>query len=173
MNDNLHTLIRYRIKTRYRPGPETAQVMEKVDISQALNARKPGESLYDTVLKYLERKGGRAFRRKNGEINEPAFYKYARIEKSSWSRIRLGETLPHKETMLKLVIALGLNEEEAAGLLAKASCSFNDTDLRDMVILACIDVRCYDIETVYELLEEYADGGPGKPRRFKNIYSDY
>ena len=82
----------------------------------------------------------------------------------------MGETLPQKETMLKLVIALRLNEADATKLLSKASCSFNDTDLRDMVILACIDVCCYDIETVYDILEEYADDGPNRPRRFKNIY---
>lgn len=28
MDDSLHTLTRYRIKMRYRPGGETAQVME-------------------------------------------------------------------------------------------------------------------------------------------------
>lgn len=172
---NKNTLARIRILVGERYRPERAlypDVVGKVDISEALSARKPGVSLYDSIMAYVRRLGCRSFQRKNGDINEASFYKYARIEKSSWSRIRLGEVLPQKETMLKLVIALRLNEEEAEGLLAKASLSFNDTDLRDMVILSCLDVGCYDIETVYEILEEYADNGPGKPRRFKNIYAD-
>ncbi len=179
MNDfrRLLTRIEEYVNVHYHPAPDDIaaslpDVLEKVDISQALQHHSPGESLYDTTMRYLRRLDNPAFLRKNGEINEAAFYKYARIEKSNWSRIRLGEAFPRKETLLKLVIALHLNEKDASTLLSKASCSFNDTDLRDMVILACLDIRCYDIETIYEILEEYADNGPDRPRRFKNIYGD-
>lgn len=153
-----------------RAAPPQEVRLQKVDISEALRNRQMGESLYSMILGFLERIEGTQFRRKSGGLNEAAFYKYARIEKNTWSNIRLGNTTPQKETMLKLVIALRLNEQEAVALLAKASYGFNDTDLRDMVILACIDTNCYEIETVYEILEEYADDGPGRLRRFRNIY---
>ena len=175
MTNQLLIQIEERVNRRFRTAfvsqtAEQADTLAKVDISGALSNRAQGESLYDTTLRYLRRLDRAEFRRKNCSVNEASFYKYARIEKSTWSHIRLGETLPQKETMLKLVIALRLNEADATKLLSKASCSFNDTDLRDMVILACIDVCCYDIETVYDILEEYADDGPNRPRRFKNIY---
>lgn len=149
-------------------APDAAVQRER--IAAALQSREPGESLYEMTLRLLRRLNNPVFRRKSGELNEAAFYKYARIEKNTWSNIRLGSTVPRKETVLKLVIALQLSEAEASALLAKASWSFSDTDPRDAVILACIDVGCYDIETVYDTLEEYAHSDPNQPRRFKNIY---
>lgn len=124
-------------------------------------------SLYDTILHYIKRLNNPDFFSKLGNIKEAAFYEYALIDKSTWSSIKYNTIIPSKKTLLKLVIALRLNETEAKDLLRKGSNSFDLKDMRDQVILALIDIKCYDITDVYEVLEEYRNKGP---KKFDNIY---
>ena len=98
---------------------------------------------------------------------QAAFYKYAYIDKSTWSELRWNLVVPKKKTLLKLIIALRLNEEEAEDLMRRGSSSFNPKDLRDQIILALIDIQCYNPDDVYEVLEEYRLHGSQK---FENIY---
>ena len=124
-------------------------------------------TLYEKILEYIRRLNNPAFFRKNGEIKESGFYKYAYIDKSTWSELRWNIVVPKKKTLLKLVIALRLNEEEAVDLLRRGSNSFNPKDLRDQIILALIDLQCYNPDEVYAVLEEYRLHGSQK---FENIY---
>lgn len=139
----------------------------KPSLEQALLNHPKGESLYDTVLKYIARMRNPYFIKKSGKLDEAGFYTYARIDKNTWSNLRWGKTLPKKETLLKLIIALRLNMDEANKLMHKASNSLTDIDPRDRIIMALIDIRCYDIEDVYEILEDYGKNGA---QPFKNIY---
>lgn len=122
-------------------------------------------SLYDYVREMMRRQP--RFVKKSGLPDEAGFYAYARIDKSTWSSLRWNLRLPSKETLLKLVIALRLNEEEANELMRRGSNSLNESDPRDRVILALLDISCYEIEDVYDVLEEYGTNGA---QPFKNIY---
>lgn len=124
-------------------------------------------SLYEFLEPLIKRSKSPSFVKANGEVNGAKFYTYARIDKSTWSNIRWDLITPNKNTLLKLIIALKLNEEEANELMRKGSNSLNPKDPRDLVILALIDLKVYDIETVYNVLEVYGKRGSVK---FENIY---
>lgn len=160
--------LQYRVKQE-----EWVDVTAKVDPKIAVRIQEKRmiaekeEGLYEMIRRYINRLGRPEFYRKNGELNEAAFYRYAWIDKSTWSDIRWEKIIPQKKTLLKLVIALELNEEEASELLRKGSSCFNIRDPRDQIILALIDIKCYNYQDVYDVLEEYRLNGT---RPFENIY---
>ncbi|MBR1531431.1 MAG: hypothetical protein IJ643_05170 [Eubacterium sp.] len=115
-------------------------------------------TIYEDVIEYLNRlnnKTGNLYVRKNGAINESRFYNYAYIDKSTWSSLKYNLILPKKKTILKLAIALHLSEDEAIALMNKANNSFDFDDTQDLVILALLNMKVYNIETVIETLEYY------------------
>ena len=136
-------------------------------IGQRFRTMEQEDSLYDVVVRYVKRLNDIRFYFKNGEVNDAAFYRYACIDKSTWSDLKHSLIVPKKKTLLKLVIALRLNEREAVDLMRRGSNSFDPKDMRDQIILSLIDLSCYEIEDVYEVLEEYRNKGPQK---FENIY---
>jgi len=150
--------------------PKTEKIDEEIAavIDQRIHVGMDEESLYELVLRYIRRLNNDNFYRKNGNLNEAAFYQQALIDKSTWSELRWNQVVPTKKTLLKLVIALHLNEAEATELMHKGSSSFDPKDIRDQIILALIDLRRYDICEVYDVLEEYRLNGP---RPFENIYT--
>ncbi|MBR6777618.1 MAG: hypothetical protein IKM27_07715 [Clostridia bacterium] len=147
----------------------TAKVSANIteQIGKRFSAMKKEESLYDVIIRYVERINDIRFYFKNGAVNDAAFYRYACLDKSTWSDLKYGLIVPKKKTLLKLVIALRLNEEEAVDLMRRGSNSFDPKDMRDQIILSLIDLKCYEIEDVYEVLEEYRSKGNQK---FENIY---
>lgn len=148
-------------------------VFQKVDlrVEQAIAARErhaaASGTLYTHVCDILQRQN--RFIKKSGKLDEPGFYAYARIDKTTWSNLRWNLRVPSKETLLKLIFALRLNEAEARALMARGSNSLNEADPRDRIVLALLDVGCYEIESVYEVLEEYGTRGAVP---FRNIYAD-
>lgn len=146
----------------HKVNPEISRLVE-----QRMAFGQKEATLYEKIMEYIRRQNNPAFFRKNGEIKESGFYHYAYIDKSTWSELRWNLVVPKKKTLLKLVIALRLNEEEAVDLMRRGSSSFNPRELRDQIILALIDIRCYEPDTVYEVLEEYRQHGA---RSFENIY---
>lgn len=132
------------------------------------NRQTEQESFYDFLCKWLER---RKWVKKSGKLDEAGFYQYAMIDKNTWSNIRWNKGRPSQETLLKLVIGLRLNEQEANELMRKGSGVLNPLDPRDRIILALIDIKCYDIIDVYEVLEEYGKNAADPEKRFANIYS--
>lgn len=173
--DLLEKLERRLSERLSRPTPMqihfSAQKASDISISQQIEKRlkmmKQTKSLYDTIISYINRLNDVRFFFKNGSVNDAAFYKYACIDKSTWSDLKYGLIIPKKKTMLKLAIALRLNEKEAVDLMSRGSNSFDPKDIRDQIILSLIDLKCYEIEDVYEVLEEYRNKGPQK---FENIY---
>jgi len=148
-------------------------VTSKVDIQieQAILAREKRAEKAGTLYTYVCEKIRLQshFVKKNGKLDESGFYVYAHIDKTTWSNLRWGLRVPSKETLLKLVFALRLNEEDARELMRRGSNSLNEADPRDRVVLALLDISCYDIQLVYEVLEEYGTNGA---QPFKNIYAD-
>lgn len=148
-------------------------VLEKVDpmVARSIELRmQRGEkesTLYEVIIGHIKQLNNPGFYRKNGELKESAFYKYAYIDKSTWSELRWNLITPKKKTLLKLVIALHLNEEAAIDLMHRGASSFDPKDLRDQIILALIELKCYNPDDVYDVLEEYRLHGTQK---FENIY---
>jgi len=136
-------------------------------IRERLSLSEKEKSLYDVIVEHINKLNNRDFYRKNGELNEAAFYKYAFIDKSTWSSLRWGLIKLKKKTLLKLVIALKLNEDDAVDLMHRGSNSFDPKDKRDQIILALINLRVYDPVDVYEVLEEYRLNGYPE---IENIY---
>lgn len=152
--------------------PRSCEV-KKVDsdlqtaLEEALKHRKASvsdDSLYRFLCKQLEK---RHFVKKSKLLDEAGFYTYAQISSNTWSNIRWGNGIPSKETLLKLIIALKMDEDDANELMRLGHNALKLSDPRDRVILALIDIRCYDIYTVYEVLEEY---GQNRTNGFSNIY---
>lgn len=142
------------------PGLQTA--IEEA-IRNRIDAGTDG-SLYDFLCDQLRKQH---FVKKSGLLDEAGFYTYAQISSNTWSNIRWGNGVPSKETLLKLIIGLKMNEEDASELMRRGGNALKMSDPRDRVILALIDIRCYDIYTVYDILEEY--GRKGR-HTFANIY---
>ncbi|MCI7813053.1 MAG: hypothetical protein SO016_08515 [Lachnospiraceae bacterium] len=161
-----------RLNTKYQVEkiyPSTPNMVFKYRdaLEDALKNHPMGESLYEMICRWIERMRNPYFVKKNGKLDEAGFYTYAMIDKNTWSNIRWNKTVPKKETLLKLIIALKLNRREADELMNKASNSLTDSDPRDRIIMALIDIQCYEIEEVYEILEEY---GKDAEHPFPNIY---
>ena len=115
-------------------------------------------TLYEEVMLYLERLNREtdgAFSRKNGAINEAKFYEYAYIDKSTWSSMKNNLIVPKKKTVLKLAIALRLSEDEAMRLMQKINDCFDYDDKQDLIVLALLNLKIYDITTVIDTLEFY------------------
>lgn len=149
------------------------RAMQKLDpeiqasIEDAIRNRidlKAEPQLYDFLCKKLREQH---FVKKSGLLDEAGFYTYAQISSNTWSNIRWGNGIPSKETLLRIIIALKLNENDANEVMRLGRNSLSLSDPRDRVILALIDIRCYDIYTVYDVLEEYGKYGA---RPFANIF---
>lgn len=147
--------------------------MQKVDndtqaaIEAALRNRinpNTDGNLYEFLCEQLRKQH---FVKKSNLLDEAGFYTYAQVSSNTWSNIRWGNGIPSKETLLKLVIGLKMNEEDAEKLMYLGQNTLSLSDPRDRIILALIDIRCYDIYTVYDVLEEYGKRGA---RPFSNIY---
>ncbi len=146
---------------------ETNKVNPRIE--RAIERRKEeGGKLYDLLCKWLE---VRKWVKKSGKLDEAGFYRYAMIDKNTWSNIRWNKGLPSKDTLLKLVIALKLNEQEAGELMRRGSSALNPQDSRDRIILALLDIGCYDIDAIYEVMEEYGKHPANPKDRFENLYT--
>ncbi len=145
---------------------DTVKFMEQAN--NRIESGKSQRTLYDFILIYIEKLNNRNLYKSNGVLNEAAFYRYAHIDKTTWSDIKWDKIIPKKKTLLKLIIALHLNEDEAVELLHLGASDFSPKDIRDQVILALIDLKCYDYCDVYDALEQYRSIY-GK-NAFENIY---
>lgn len=156
-------------------APDTGRVLSKVDdkfidkINKKLEENPPRAetTLYEDVVACIGRLDDLRFKRPAGGIKEAAFYSYALIDKSTWSALKWNQIRPSKKTLLKLVIALRLDMEQATALLAKGREAFDKKDFQDRVIMALIDLKCYDINEVIEILDFYRENGP---QAFDSIY---
>lgn len=136
-------------------------------LEEALQSRKGADtsgSLYEFLCEQLKKQH---FVKKSGLLDEAGFYTYAQISSNTWSNIRWGNGIPSKETLLKLIMGLKMDEDTAVRLMELGENELRLSDPRDRVILALIDIRCYDIYTVYDVLEEYGKCGA---QPFSNIY---
>jgi len=91
------------------------------------------------------------------------------IGKKAWEPFRKNSTDAHTSqgTLLKMVIGLRHSQKEAESFLGTVNSRF--VMLRDLVVLACLRCRVYEIGKIRNILEHYATEGTQEPR-FKNLY---
>lgn len=150
-----HRSANFKISERY------GELQDAID--NRINSRKAIDFVEDKLIKT-------GWVKKNGRPDFARFYKYACINPDVWSTFSSGSHVPSKETLLKIIIGLRLDEAEAKEFLMLAGSSFNPGDYRDVVILACMDCGYYEIEDVYDILEKYGSMIVCGKRRFANIY---
>jgi hypothetical protein len=160
-----------------------AKDLSKVDnkilgmMDEYINERKDQQhenkpSLYKIILKYIERMKEQGYLdsnyfHKNGELKEATFYNMAQIDKSTWNGIRWGTLKPSKKTLLKLVLALRLDQNEAEQLLRLEREEFDKEDIQDWIIEGIIALReKFEISMddavfiLYEYQQMYKDSHP-------------
>lgn len=180
----LVTVEEYLNRQKVRRGIPSAVILQKVDpsiidcINRRLDPDDPNKrpsvkepTIYEDAIRYVKRLNDPRFLRKNGDVKEATFYQYAYIDKSTWSDMKWGNITPSKKTLLKLILALRLSEEEAVELLAKGKSGFESEDMQDQVILALVEIQSakYDlkVDDMVEILDYYRINGP-KP--YDSIY---
>jgi hypothetical protein len=91
-------------------------------------------------------------------IKEVAMYKSAFISKAYYHKIITGKSLPSRKTVMALLIAMKLGEEEAKRFLHAAGYQFSASSHFDMIIEYHVKKGLYDFEqldqTLYQLTEE-------------------
>ncbi len=87
---------------------------------------------------------------------EAEVYKKASLDRRLFSKIRTNKDYsPSKATVLALIIALELSEEEAKDLLERAGYGFSRSQKGDVIIHFFIQNRIYDFFIISEVLAYY------------------
>ena len=103
-----------------------------------------GNLFHDTLKRMALEKG----------LKENDVFRAAQIDRKYAFRIRRG-TIPKKNTVLALSLALHLNEEEAKQLLASAGYSLTSSRKTDLIVLYCLKHRIYSVVKVNGILDDY------------------
>ena len=91
-------------------------------------------------------------------IRDSRFYNYACIDDSTWNEIKKNKITPSKKTLLKLIIALKLNHQEAEEILQKCGKKLDPNDIQDQIISAILDLwdtYALDVRDVEDILFDY------------------
>jgi len=84
-----------------------------------------------------------------------AFFGQAQITRQYWSKLLNDKyERPSKEVILRIAILFRCDLKQTHELLAKAGYTFSDCDLRDQIVLSCIEFGVYDFADIEELLED-------------------
>lgn len=100
----------------------------------------------ETLLKLIDEKGVKASR----------IYNKANITRQHFYKIRKNlKYRPSKETAVAFAIALELDLDETENLLNRAGYALSNSLKFDRIIVACIESKLYDINTVNAILYKY------------------
>lgn len=117
-----------------------------------------GFSAKKAAAKYeLDEGFGEAVRRLIREkgLSTGDFYMRANVNTAWLSNVVKNNVTPKKEQALACCIGLGLNREEADGLLKKAGYALSESNLRDVIVSYFIEHRVYDIDLINAELFDY------------------
>ena len=93
----------------------------------------------------------------NRSLKDSDVYKKANIDRRHFSKIRSNPDYhPSKKTVIALVLALKLGEEDTHELLDSAGYSLSDSDTFDLIIQFCLDKNIYDIHDVNMALDYFS-----------------
>lgn len=91
------------------------------------------------------------------ELSNPQIYHRAGITKQTFSKIISGHSVPKKNTIFALSIALELRLDEVEELLMKAGYAISDVETTDTIVKYFIENRKYNIMEVNEVLYYYGE----------------
>ena len=120
----------------FGPNKLTAFAVRDID-------RRLGPSFLDLLFGYLE-----AAERSNADIYNSVF-----MDRKVFSKMLQGKSIS-KRNVIKLIIALKLNMQQAEQLLASAGFAFDRSRKMDVVIMFAIEHGIYDIDEIEEALDE-------------------
>lgn len=116
-----------------RPRPFKA---EKKKLSLAERIRNIGDNFHTRLFRLIDERG----------LKDPEVYKAANLDKRLFSKIRSNPKYkPKKETALALAIALKLNIDETADLLARAGYALSPSSMTDVIVRYYIESGNYDM----------------------------
>ncbi len=103
-------------------------------------------SFREVLFRFIDKKG----------IPDTEVYKNAGIDRRHFSKIRTNEEYkPGKLTVIALILALELNEEEAKELLHSAGHSLSRSILFDLIVYFFLEKKIYDIDAVNYALDDF------------------
>ena len=122
---------------------------EKKKPSLADRIRNIGDSFHTRLFRLIDERG----------LKDPEVYKAANLDKRLFSKIRSNPKYkPKKETALALAIALKLNIDETADLLARAGYALSPSSMTDVIVRFYIESGNYDMMDIN--CELYDHGEP-------------
>ena len=131
-----------------------AEILEKVTRERAkiIEEKTDSDTFGELVTKYIKELNDSRYFKKNGEVKTTPFHEDAFVGNDSWMALMNGEPC-EKETALRIVMALKLNEEKANRLLKSVGWFLNIKDGRDVVLMALMACGEYRPMVIYHVLE--------------------
>lgn len=118
------------------------KMIGKINIDAIKNQVKKQKSFASRLIELIDARG----------LKDSQVYDVC-MSRQSFQEIRDGHCLPSKSNLFVFILNLKLNLADAEDLLNRAGYSFNQADLFDCSIRACIEKKMYDIGDVMEVLE--------------------
>ncbi len=87
-------------------------------------------------------------------LQDVELYKKAQIDRRLFSKMKLPDYTPEKETVFKLILAMELNLREAKEFLESVGFSFSRSSKSDLIVKYCVENHVYDLFTVNDWLNE-------------------
>ena len=108
--------------------------------------RMKKETFTEMLLRLIDERG----------LKDSEVYKRANIDRKLFSKIRSDTDYhPKKRTVLSLIMALHLSEDEAKDLLARSGYALSPSSVSDLIISYCLSERIYDIFKVNDILMHF------------------
>ena len=113
---------------------------------------KPGETFCDKLFHLIHEKN----------LDDVDVYKKANLDRKHFSKIRSNvDYKPTKKTALALAIALHLNLDETADLLARAGLALSPSNTGDLIVKFFIEREKYDIWEINSMLFKFGQPSLG------------
>lgn len=145
-----------------------AEILEKVtrERTKIIEEKTASDTFRELVTKYIKELDDSRYFKKNGEVKTTPFHEDAFVGSDSWAALMNGEPC-EKDTALRIVMALKLNEVQANTLLKSVGWFLNVNDERDVVLMALMACGEYRPIVIYHVLEHERE----KNKKIKNIYT--
>lgn len=120
------------------------QSAQKRSLDEAVG--QVGQTFQQCLFRLIDERG----------LSNAQVYKRAGIDRKLFSKIQCSSDYrPSKKTVFALAIALELNIDEAADMLARAGLAFSPSSVSDLIVRFFIENGIYDMYAVNEALYEY------------------
>ena len=125
----------------YAEPAETSALQQKESFRAILDHE--AESFAHMLFRMIDRQG----------YTDVEVYKRAGLDRRYFSKIR-GGSIPRKNTVLALALAMRLNIDDTRDLLAKCGYALSDISIRDRIVRYCIEQAYYDTEEINLVLHD-------------------